>query len=207
MQYFLRYIEEFIPDFVGKVNSWLTHMTGAILICPHAFTAVTLLIYIISGLPPEDGKSLRSVLGPAIGKIRFLTLTPSQFADGPAESPLLTQDESFAILLNISSTSASCKRPLPEGFSNSVESRCRPSPASPEQVGIIASPAHRDTKFYCVRNILPQPHCLNTSILDCSVTFTVDRNIFVHGVQVSENINIFCLSVAIRISQCNKQQD
>ncbi|KDR23977.1 BTB/POZ domain-containing protein 6-B-like isoform X2 [Zootermopsis nevadensis] len=147
------------------------------------------------GLPPDDGKSLRSVLGPAVGKIRFLTLTPSQFAEGPALSPLLTQDESFAILLNISSTSASCKLPLPEGFSNSVESRCRPSPASPDQpsslpvqVGILASPAHRDTKFYCVRNILPQPHCLNTSILDCSVTFTVDRNIFVHGVQIPTQV-------------------
>lgn len=137
----------------------------------------------MSGLPPEDGKSLRSVLGPAISKIRFLTLTPSQFAEGPALSPLLSQDESFAVLLNISSTSASCKIPLPEGFSNSVESR-RPTAQ--------ASSSYVDMKLYCVRKILPQAHCLNTSILDCSVTFTVDRNISVHGVQVSANAVLFC---------------
>jgi len=144
---------------------------------------------IISGLPPEDGKSLRSVLGPAISKIRFLTLTPSQFAEGPALSPLLSQDESFAVLLNISSTSASCKIPLPEGFSNSVESR---RPTAP------ASSSYGDMKLYCVRKILPQAHCLNTSILDCSVTFTVDRNISVHGVQVSANAVLFsCVSAAL----------
>jgi len=137
----------------------------------------------MSGLPPEDGKSLRSVLGPAISKIRFLTLTPSQFAEGPALSPLLSQDESFAVLLNISSTSASCKIPLPEGFSNSVESR-RPTAPAPS--------SYVDMKLYCVRKILPQAHCLNTSILDCSVTFTVDRNISVHGVQVSANAVLFC---------------
>jgi len=137
----------------------------------------------ISGLPPEDGKSLRSVLGPAISKIRFLTLTPSQFAEGPALSPLLSQDESFAVLLNISSTSASCKIPLPEGFSNSVESR-RPT--------VPASSSYGDMKLYCVRKILPQAHCLNTSILDCSVTFTVDRNISVHGVQVSAYAVLIC---------------
>ena len=138
---------------------------------------------IVSGLPPEDGKSLRSVLGPAISKIRFLTLNPSQFAEGPALSPLLSQDESFAVLLNISSTSASCKIPLPEGFSNSVESR-RPTAR--------ASSSYGDMKLYCVRKILPQAHCPNTSILDCSVTFTVDKNISVHGVQVSTNAALFC---------------
>lgn len=143
---------------------------------------------ITSGLPPEDGKSLRSVLGPAISKIRFLTLTPSQFAEGPALSPLLSQDESFAVLLNISSTSASCKIPLPEGFSNGVESR---RPTAP------ASSSYGDMKLYCVRKILPQAHCLNTSILDCSVTFTVDRNISVHGVQVSANAVLFCYVSAV----------
>lgn len=120
-----------------------------------------------------------------------MTLTPSQFAEGPALSPLLTRDESYALLVNISSASASCKFPLPEGFSNSVESRRRPTPPSPAtRDGPLAS---RDVKFYCVRNILPQPHCLNTSILDCSVTFTVDRNICVHGVQVSIDTVVFVI--------------
>lgn len=51
-------------------------------------------------------------------KIRFLTLTPQQFAEGPATSSLLMQAESFAILLNISSSSAEV--PMPEGFSQST---------------------------------------------------------------------------------------
>ncbi|KAJ9589367.1 hypothetical protein L9F63_017419, partial [Diploptera punctata] len=149
------------------------------------------------GLPPEDGKSLRSVLGPLIGKIRFLTLTPSQFAEGPALSTLLMQDESFSILLNISSTSTPCKMPMPEGFSISREPRHRTHPATPDQTislqspsssVLISSPSHRDIKFYCMRNIVPQPHCLNTSILDCSVNFTVDRNIYVQGVQIPTQV-------------------
>lgn len=140
------------------------------------------------GLPPDDGKSLRTVMGPAISKIRFLTLTPQQFAEGPALSPLLSQDESFALLLNISCTSASCKIPLPEGFSNSVESR-RPPTAPALRDSTLASSPYGDIKLYCVRKILPQAHCLNTSILDCSVTFTVDRNITVHGVQIPTQVH------------------
>ena len=33
---------------------------------------------------------------------RYLTFTASEFAAGPAQSGLLTQEESFAILMNIS---------------------------------------------------------------------------------------------------------
>lgn len=50
-------------------------------------------------------------------KVRFLTLTPQQFADGPAHSTLLTQAEKFAILMNICSETASV--PMPDGFSTS----------------------------------------------------------------------------------------
>ena len=86
---------------------------------------------------------------------------------------------------------------MPEGFSTNTEPRRHPSPPTPEHLlalqtctsrVLMSSPAHRDTKLYCVRNIVPQPHCLNTSILDCSVTFTVDRNIFIHGVQIPTQV-------------------
>jgi hypothetical protein len=30
-------------------------------------------------------------------------------------------------------------------------------------------------RYFCTRAMMQEPHCLNTSILDCSVTFTVDR--------------------------------
>lgn len=54
-------------------------------------------------------------------KIRFLTLTPQQFAEGPATSSLLTQAEKFAILMNISSPSTDVT--MPSGFSTSTVQR------------------------------------------------------------------------------------
>uniref|UniRef100_A0A1B0D8G4 Uncharacterized protein n=1 Tax=Phlebotomus papatasi TaxID=29031 RepID=A0A1B0D8G4_PHLPP len=53
----------------------------------------------------------------ALKKIRFLTLTPQQFAEGPGTSTFITQTEAFAILMNISSPNSVC--PMPEGFSTS----------------------------------------------------------------------------------------
>lgn len=41
-------------------------------------------------------------------------------------------------------------------------------------------------KIYCQRAIIQQTDCLNTSVLDCSVTFMVDRNICLLGVQVCQ---------------------
>lgn len=56
-------------------------------------------------------KTIRS----AIEKIRFLTLTPQQFAEGPARSNLLTESEAFAVLMNILSSNSDV--PMPKGFS------------------------------------------------------------------------------------------
>ena len=67
-------------------------------------------------LDPSDGKFLKSVIGNALSKIRFLSLSPQEFAEGPGMSPLLTQQEAFAILMNILCTGN--KAPMPEGFSN-----------------------------------------------------------------------------------------
>lgn len=75
-------------------------------------------------LDPTDGKSLKSVIGNALSKIRFLTLTPQEFAESPGMSPLLTQDEAFAILMNILCTEN--KAPLPEGFSSDTHNRAKP---------------------------------------------------------------------------------
>lgn len=43
-------------------------------------------------------------------------------------------------------------------------------------------------KHYCVRTIRQQTDCLNTSVLDCSVTFIVDRSICITGVQVPTQV-------------------
>ena len=45
----------------------------------------------------------RQCLGEALFLIKYLTFPPAEFAAGPAKSGLLTQHESFAILMNISS--------------------------------------------------------------------------------------------------------
>lgn len=58
----------------------------------------------------------------AVKKIRFLTLTPKQFAENVARSNILSQKEAFAILMNISSPTHDIY-PMPAGFSTSTKSR------------------------------------------------------------------------------------
>ncbi|KAI8427414.1 hypothetical protein MSG28_001963 [Choristoneura fumiferana] len=70
-------------------------------------------------LPSNEKKlTIRS----AIEQIRFLTLSPQQFAEVPVlRPPLLTESEAFAVLMNISSSRSDV--PLPRGFSTSREPR------------------------------------------------------------------------------------
>lgn len=74
-------------------------------------------------LDPVDPKALRSVIGNALTKIRFLTLSPQEFAEGPGKSLLLTQQEAFAILMNISSRNSD--KSMPDGFSLNNHSRAK----------------------------------------------------------------------------------
>lgn len=215
-------------------------------------------------LDPLDKKSQRSVIGNSLTKIRFLTLTPQEFAEGPGRSSLLTKEEAFAILMNISSSNSEIS--MPEGFSTNTQKRyntkihqktvpiiewtakrlsnleelypkcttpykvdspffsfnfpttsmgrstlvpltddldhrtnsLRSGPSSNLASGelpstIIASHTVFDrdgVKYYCTRNVLTPLDCVNTSVLDCSVTFTVDKNICVLGVQVPTQIQL-----------------
>lgn len=43
-------------------------------------------------------------------------------------------------------------------------------------------------RFYCVRPIREQIDYFNTSVSDCSLTFTVDRNICITGIQISTQV-------------------
>ncbi|XP_073941128.1 BTB/POZ domain-containing protein 3-like [Choristoneura fumiferana] len=70
---------------------------------------------------PDARSEIRETIRSAIEQIRFLTLSPQQFAEGPAESPLLTESETLAVLMNISSSRSDV--PLPRGFSTSREPR------------------------------------------------------------------------------------
>lgn len=83
----------------------------------------------------------------AVKKIRFLTLTPMQFADGPARTNLLSQAEAFALLMNISTPNS--VYPMPDNFTLNKNSRVynvygdsrSPSPAvlpAPSQLQALA---------------------------------------------------------------------
>ncbi|XP_071575245.1 uncharacterized protein [Temnothorax nylanderi] len=214
-------------------------------------------------LDPTNGKSLKSVIGNALLKIRFLSLTPQEFAEGPGMSPLLTKDEAFAILMNILCTGN--KTPMPEGFCTNSNSRAKlVKPPHPAVFGstntgkthtllgyrdtyremmtsrhifapygnlntcisvrsgflndgepssstmrntspiLVDASINKDSgnlpntsstvvvregpKYYCLRSVVQQTDCLNTNVLDCSVTFSVDKNICVVGVQVPTQI-------------------
>lgn len=63
----------------------------------------------------SDPKTDKPTIRKAIEKIRFLTLTPQQFAEGPARSSLLTESEAFAVLMNILSSTSDVA--MPSGFS------------------------------------------------------------------------------------------
>ena len=41
---------------------------------------------------------------------------------------------------------------------------------------------------HIILTMVQEPHCLNTSILDCSVTFTVDKDVWVHGIEVPSQV-------------------
>lgn len=66
-------------------------------------------------LIPETKEKDKLTIRSAIEKIRFLTLTPQQFAEGPARSSLLTESEAFAVLMNILSSISDVA--MPSGFS------------------------------------------------------------------------------------------
>lgn len=61
-------------------------------------------------------------------------------------------------------------------------------PVSNSSAANIEGIIREGTKYYCLRSIVQQTDCLNTNVLDCSVTFSVDKNICVTGIQVPTQI-------------------
>lgn len=70
--------------------------------------------------PNETARSESPTFRDALKKIRFLLLTPKQFAENVPRTNLLSTAESFAILMNISSNHI---HPMPDGFSSSRKPR------------------------------------------------------------------------------------
>lgn len=162
-------------------------------------------LYYFSASPSSENSPIHPTVRDAIMKIRFLTLTPQQFAEGPASSTLLSQSEKFAILMNISSPSIDI--PMPEGFSTSTVCRRKQikytnhdgnhSTDSNRSYTLISRfksvpgtsyfpTMNENRKMYCQRELLHQTNIFNQSVLDCSVTVTVDKNICIYGIQVRQ---------------------
>lgn len=126
------------------------------------------------GLEANKQEHIQKVLGPALGKIRFLTLSPAEFASSPVIPDLVTQDEAFALLMKISSPMTVVT--MPDGFSVSTVPRANSTQPT-------ALPEH--TLFCCERTIVQQISIKNYSQLDSYVTFTVNKDIVVHGIMVN----------------------
>merc|ERR1719412_806535 len=118
----------------------------------------------------------RQVLQEAVYLIRYLSLSAAEFAAGPAQSGILLQQESFSILMNISCPGS---WELPDHMSRIAEPRTEPGGGGETEVM-----SHCGSRHWCKRAMMQEPHCLNTSILDCSVTFTVDKDMCIHGIEV-----------------------
>ncbi|CAH1102996.1 unnamed protein product [Psylliodes chrysocephalus] len=152
----------------------------------------------------SEANSTRPTIRDAIMKIRFLTLSPQQFAEGPGKSFLLTESEKFAILMNICSPSSAVS--MPDGFSTATIPRRK---RLTSESLVVAGASMMDTsrtsmiqfnnpnsemcseffkKMYCSRLPLHITECMNTSVLDCAVTFTCDKNICVFGIQVPAQV-------------------
>ena len=71
---------------------------------------------------------------------------------------------------------------MPEYFSTNAETRKFP------ELHSLQGAVDIGTKYWCKRAMMQEPHCLNTSILDCSVTFTVDKDIYIHGIEVPSQV-------------------
>ena len=128
----------------------------------------------------KSGDNKRTVLQEAVYLIRYLSLSAAEFAAGPAQSGILLQQESFSILMNISCPGS---WELPDHMARIAEPRSEPGGWT--EVEVVADCG---VKHWCKRAMMQEPHCLNTSILDCSVTFTVDKDIYIHGLEVPSQV-------------------
>ncbi|KAF4527898.1 hypothetical protein B566_EDAN011289 [Ephemera danica] len=126
-------------------------------------------------LDATDGSILREVLGPAFGLLRFLTLIPSEFASGPALWDLLSREERFAILVNLNSPNSMA---IPDGICTSTEQR-----HCPRNDDFIWDALLHSTNL-CER----QCNIENPGILECTVTFTVSKDIRIIGIQIPSQI-------------------
>lgn len=113
----------------------------------------------------------------------FFTLTQYIYGRNPPDTSLrppnlLADGESSITLRNTSPI-------LVDGGANK-------EPGSAPNSSTSGSSVREISKYYCLRPMVLQTECLNSNRLDCSVSFSVDKNICVVGVQVPTQISGVC---------------
>lgn len=111
---------------------------------------------------------------------RFLTLKPSEFANGPAVSGLLTQEESYSLLMNISSPGVTAL-PSPICKNNKVREKF-PTPQRLES--LLQCPARK----WCACGGEMADILINEQLVDCSLSFSVNNSVSIHGVLIPTQI-------------------
>ncbi|XP_014248266.1 BTB/POZ domain-containing protein 6-B-like [Cimex lectularius] len=125
-------------------------------------------------LGDEFADEQQKIYDQIVPKICFLNMNARDFADGPALSPLLKPDQSFAILLNLTASNSSC--PLPNGFSTMLRDRMV---SSFGESYCLDWPCYRLEKHTVFQNT------------DSYVSFSCDKDITLKGVMVLTKIATF----------------
>lgn len=136
----------------------------------------------------------------AVRKIRFLTLTPKQFAENVVRTNILNQTEAFAILMNISSpTHDIC--PMPEGFSVSIKPRtyndtpCMSSVPPMDVVRVQPFYGFSEEQISLTQNAMGEP--TSRSMLDSSRNVMETRKFYAtRTIRQHESIDYFNTSVS-----------
>uniref|UniRef100_A0A1B6DC74 BTB domain-containing protein n=1 Tax=Clastoptera arizonana TaxID=38151 RepID=A0A1B6DC74_9HEMI len=123
-------------------------------------------------LDGDNTECLRMVSGDAINKIRFLTITPTEFSQCSAIRQLLNKDEEFTVYQCISSK-RQVKTSYPEYFCRSRKKRTRP-PSFIMDCLVMC----------CNRTIVRISEVRNKSQLCCRSSFMVECSIYIHGIKV-----------------------
>lgn len=108
-------------------------------------------------------------------------MTPVEFAEGPAQNPLLTQEQKFAILMNISSKKAGL--PMPEKFSNDTKHRNY-------QI------KHKTSFYLCKPDLVKDKPVKSIGMIETYLIFSCHRDLKIYGVQVSQvTVNAYYLLI------------
>lgn len=82
--------------------------------------------------------------------------------------------------------------PLPSNFQRIADklATARKPPILPTANITLTCNLDESARYACRRSLVQEPHMFNASILDCYVTFTVNKDVFIHGIEVPSQIEM-----------------